>query len=270
MDTNDFTWHIPPPGDLLPKERISYYKTSLDWRHITAQTIGRWRRFLPSKRIVLKEVGRPVDELDNVELAKFIIKRIKEKKDTESLVKGVTKSVEGKKQGRRDLKIDDLMAEYLNVYEAKTPNDLDSLRQLCSLKLAINDLENTERQMLTGLKDPNSRGKYTESFINSIVNARTKYLAEYRQLQTMLGIDRQSREKAESETGGTEYMRQLVHSASNLLESKSVPIRCPKCPTENSSLLNMGFVLSHFGKWKFEGVCPKCGSPILLSGAVDP
>lgn len=264
IDPLDYSWCVPPPGDLSPDDRREYYKKSLHWKHILPQTIGRWRKFVPSKRIVLKELGRNVEEVSNEELAKFIISRYSKKGAEESAEKGTIKSVVGKKNGRRDVKVDDLLAEYMKVYEVTTPNDIDSLRQLCSLKLAIDDLELAERELLRNLKDTTKSGKVTEAYINSIVNARMKYSAEYRQLQTTLGIDRPTRDKAESDKGGADYMRQLMQSAADLLKSKSVAIKCPRC-AEEKVILAQGLVLCHFPGWSWTGTCPRCSQPFTLT-----
>lgn len=257
---------------MTQKEKGVYYKKSLNWHHIPPITITRYRRFGPSRNIVMKRLGKSVDVLTNEEVAKFIIAREIEKQDAESKeqakAENSIRTVIGKSHAKRQDTVETLMEEYLKHYSATTPNDLDSLRQLCSLKLAIDDLEKTEHNLLQKLKDPGKHGEVSDTYINSIVNARLKYLTEYRQLQQMLGIDRHTRDKADNETGGVDYMKNLMKSGAELLKSKSVAIRCPTC-IQNSTIINMGFVLCHFDNWEFKTVCPKCNSEIYLSKPTD-
>lgn len=261
----DFSWHVPPPDSLARKDRVVYYRTSLNWHNVMPQTIARWRRFGPSRSAVLKKTGKSVDDHTNEELAKFIITHEKGKRGIAkpSKIRAATKSRE-----KRVGTIDELMDEYLKHYSATTPNDLDSLRQLCSLKLTLDDLEKAEQSLMRSVTDPDKHGIVTETYINSIVNAKMKYLTEYRALQQMLGIDRQTRDKSESETGGVDYIKQLVQSGAGLLKSKAVVIRCDSCKSVGS-IINLGFILAHFGNWEFRAKCVKCGSDIYLNSPAD-
>jgi hypothetical protein len=271
VDKSDYSWHIPPPTTGNKRE---FYKLSLDWHHVLPGVITTYRNMKGLQRFVLNQTGRTVDEVSNEEIAKLVIAAVETKKQVaqakkDKAVAERTRLTSNERETvkrtarNREEKVELNMADYLAFYEAKTANDKHSLRQLCSLEVAIDDLESIENSMLKDLQNPKKAAEISDTYINSIANTRIKYLAEYRQLQLMLGIDRNTRDKRESEQGGTDYMRQLMLASNELLAKKAVKIVCQNCAS-TGTLLNQGFVLSHFGNWTFESECPKCQSKISL------
>ena len=274
IDKSDYSFLVDPP---TTTNKRAFYKISLDYHHVSPINIQGYRNVKGLQRNVLKVLGKPVDEVTNEEIAKLIVSNFQAKmkaiEDTRALkAKERTRLTSNQRMivnqtaRTREDKVELRMADYLAFYEAKTANDQHSLRQLCSLEVAIDDLETIENTMLKSLQNPAKAAEISDSYINSISNTRIKYLTEYRQLQVLLGIDRLTRDKRESEQGGTDYMRQLMLSAKDLLEKKAVKIQCKTCMTENSTILAQGFVLAHFPKWRFESECPLCHGKIELSG----
>jgi len=273
IDKSDYSFLVDPPT--TTNKRV-FYKISLDYRHVSPITIQGYRNVKGLQRNVLKVLGKPVEEVTNEELAKLVVSNFQAKmkaiEDTRALkAKERTRLTSNQRMivnqtaRTREDKVELRMADYLAFYEAKTANDQHSLRQLCSLEVAIDDLETIENTMLKSLQNPAKAAEISDSYINSISNTRIKYLTEYRQLQVLLGIDRLTRDKRESEQGGTDYMRQLMLSAKDLLEKKAVKIRCLACE-ETGTILASGFILSHFSPWSFSSVCPRCSAKIELSG----
>lgn len=255
VDKSDYSYYIQPP-DVKGRELKDYYKKTQDYRHVPPYVVDSWRRMIGMRRKVEHEYNKPIEEIENDEIARFVLRNYgRNLKIGRAEIK--------KKKPAKPHDIEQKLQSYLQYYEAKTANDIASLRQLCVLETTIEKLEQTEADLL---KDINGKDrKVSDTYINSIVNARLRYLAEYRQLQMMLGVDRLTRDKQENETGGADYMRSLMRASKELLDKKAVKISCPNCQS-NDTLLNMGFILCHFDGWLFNVQCPRCKQEIQLKG----
>lgn len=144
---------------------------------------------------------------------------------------------------------------YISNFEGVTPNDIQTFRQMAVLEQQMVEIE--ARLQLKEQLDPKD--------LKTLGELYTKLSGEFRQLQSVLGIDRSSRE---TQVDTAAELKKMIGAAKELLKKNSIPITCKSC-AEKGVVIAEGYVLFHFRndvKWSWDSVCPQCGNNIHLEG----
>jgi len=183
------------------------------------------------------------------ELAADAVRRSTKVREQQRDVKRAEKQ-EKKEEGKA---FDERVKQYLTHFQNATPNDMMLLRQMVDIELQLDNISEMRRD----LKDVME--------IKRLGELQVKLSAEHRQIQTLLGVDRNSRE---TQVDAAVEVKRLVDGAKKLLEERSTPIRCPYC--NNQRKLNLGFIVYHFRDtgWQFTFTCPnpECAKEVMLRG----
>lgn len=277
----DFEQHEfnPPDIELSEPQRTRKYKLSGDWRDVQQKTLEQWRLMLATdirtraRHKVLNWAGvETLDQISNVALAQYLVQLNEDRKAKSVDAAGAADELQVKRFAAKRARIEKRMQEYLAIYQVSTPNDRESLRQLCALEEAIADEEMRLHDLETEIKlgGPRVKTKPADEKTKAAINASIKqYRAQYLEFQKILGIDRSSREKGEEELGGPNHIKQMVRDGAALLREMSVPIVCQSCKAEGT-LLTMGFVYNVFGNWTLTTVCPRCDKPLVVRQKESP
>ena len=246
-----------PDPHLSKTENNRRYKETLDWRDVPAITLWRMRNMKGAVKMMKRQFDKPdADSLTDEQVALYTIERLKVR-----IAQGKAERRETyDKQVLRITTIESRMKRYRTQYIVETANDEASLRQLCVLEMNMERLERIQDGLMESLE---KNEEVSEARINSIVSALQKISLEYRQYQNLMGIDKATREKREAERGGVEYLKNLMRQSRDLLEEHAIKISCAPC-AEKGTILQMGFILCHFGGWVWQGYCPKGGEGLKL------
>jgi len=160
-----------------------------------------------------------------------------------------------------DDEIERRVQEYLRVYEEPAaPNDMVMLRQMATMEV---QMESVQTRLNTAIQDGDQARTRTWS---GIMKSMVK---DHRDIQSLLGIDRTSRDKSKSRDEMVEYIQDIIRKAGEFVDEHAIPIRCPTCmESQAQTELDMGHILFHFRQdvpWKFEFQCPMCGEVLTIS-----
>jgi hypothetical protein len=146
---------------------------------------------------------------------------------------------------------------YISNFEGVTQNDIQTFRQMAVLEQQMVEIET--RLLDKGL---------IPAELKTLGELYTKLSGEFRQLQSILGIDRSSRE---TQVDTAEALKRYVHGADELLKKHAVEIRCPKCVAKEV-VINQGYIMFHFRNdvtWTWTSRCPQCGEMLVLGKEVE-
>lgn len=142
--------------------------------------------------------------------------------------------------------IEDCVAAYLEVYENPTPNDIQGIKNLCSLEHQLEEVRNELA------KSPKSADR------KDLTKIQKDLMQEHRLQQEALGIARKTRRGKEKTT--LDLIREEIEKGRQFAEDKL--IRLEHCD------IQLGWVLYHFQEipHKFEFRCPRCGAVVKIEG----
>jgi len=143
--------------------------------------------------------------------------------------------------------VEDRLQEYLEAFEAPTPNDVEMLKAMCHIEVSLESV----REKLLEVDKP------TE--IYNLTQSQTRLLAEHRQLQQLLGIDKVGRDRGKKAKTALDEIQELVEEGARFIEEQLVKI-------SHCGIL-IGWIHPHFPEmgYKFETKCPKCGEEVQIS-----
>ena len=148
-------------------------------------------------------------------------------------------------------RINSLMSHY--EPESITANDAQTFRNMAVIEMQMGRID----ELLQDEEDVSQLKILSETY--------AKLSGEYRQLQSTLGIDRNSRD---TQVDTANELKRMIAGAKELLEKHSVPIVCPKCLESEAEIkINQGFIVFHFRQnvpWRWESVCPRCGEKMVM------
>jgi len=230
---------------------------------------GNWTVEQLAEYLAMSQEGKGLDELDKIPPPK-------PKKGQRDLPKN--KSVPAKPRGAASPKIDiattdysedesiqeiadKRMAEYLEYFDADTPNDKLGLYELSMNEAELVKLHQRKANVIT------SGGNINE--LKKLTDAITATSRECRMLQQTLGIDRSSRGSGEN---AADNLLEMIQRAKTLLRKTAVPISCAAC---GEGVVNVfGYVIFHFDPsdvpWDLTFECPRCGTKIEINAVVGP
>ena len=163
--------------------------------------------------------------------------------------------VEETDTGQVETMIESKLAKYKEQLANLTPNDEAVLRQMATIEVQLGMLD---EKLNTDEFDPDGVQKITLS--------KQRLLAEFRQLQTSIGLDRRSREGEEDDA--VAIVQKFVRDAKNFVETYAVKITCPYCGQEKV-VINQGMIIFHFRDnvpWQWRSICPRCGKEFTIDG----
>lgn len=144
------------------------------------------------------------------------------------------------------------LGEYLSSFNAPTDVDVDNLRIMAGMVLAIE--YNQQAQMAyMGKTDPAS--VQAKQVLSTEITNLTR---ELRQLEKDMGIDLPTRIKAESQATGIDVVREIVEGTRETFDKYDIPI-------EHCSIL-IADLLCYFPEmgYEYRTICPRCEETIHI------
>lgn len=154
------------------------------------------------------------------------------------------------------------VAEFVSSFEDVTYNDEVAIRQAVSIEIELETLSDRIR---------NTGGKMDVADLKELTQLQVKLSAEYRQIQSSLGIDRAKRD---TELNAADEIKKFVEGAKKLFAGRLVRIECKNqgCKDSNKKI-NQGFIMFNFkGQVPFRwwSACPACGGDVVINIEADP
>jgi len=148
--------------------------------------------------------------------------------------------------------VEDRLQEYLEAFEAVTPNDLEMLKAMCHIEVSLESV----RESLAKAHKP------TE--IYNLTQAQTRLLTEHRQLQTILGIDKAGRERDKKTRTALDEIQDLVEEGARFIEEQLTKVT--HCG------IQIGWLLHDFPEvgYELKTKCPRCGEDVEVGIPPDP